>query len=112
MVKNRADSIDLKRQVAQDYFAGETLHRLAKHHDLLRNLIRIWVRKYEAGALEEGTAAAALLQCYEARIAALDSHCCARNYHKPSGPRPSNNRAKGSRHVPHAGTWEREASHV
>jgi hypothetical protein len=45
-----------------------------------------------------------LLQCYEARIAALDSHCCARNYHKRSGPRPSNNRAKGSRHVPHAGT--------
>ena len=53
MVKNRTHSIDFKRQVAQDYLAGETLHGLAKRHDLSRNLIRIWVRKYEAGALDE-----------------------------------------------------------
>lgn len=85
MVKNRTHSINFKRRVAQDYLADETLHRLAERHDQSRNLIRIWVRKYETGALEEGTAAAALLQCYEARIAALDSHCCARNYHKRSG---------------------------
>jgi transposase len=72
MVKNRTHSIDFKRQVAQDYLAGEPLHSLAKRHDLSRNLIRIWVRKYEAGALDEDTAAAALLQEYEARIAALE----------------------------------------
>ena len=72
MVKNRTHSIDFKRQVAQDYLAGEPLHSLARRHDLSRNLIRIWVRKYEAGALDEDTAAAALLQEYEARIAALD----------------------------------------
>ena len=72
MAKNRTHSIDFKRQVAQDYLAGETLHGLAKRHDLSRNLIRIWVRKYEAGALDEDTAAAALLQEYEARIAALE----------------------------------------
>ena len=72
MVKNRTHSIDFKRQVAQDYLAGETLHSLARRHDLSRNLIRIWVRKYEAGALDEDTAAAALLQEYEARIAALE----------------------------------------
>ncbi len=50
MAKNRTHSIDVKRQVAQDYLAGETLHGLAKRHDLSRNLIRIWARKYEAGA--------------------------------------------------------------
>ena len=72
MVKNRTHSIDFKRQVAQDYLAGETLHSLAKRHDLSRNLIRIWVRRYEAGALDEDTAAAALLQEYEARMAALE----------------------------------------
>ncbi len=72
MVKNRTHSIDFKRQVAQDYLAGEPLHSLARRHDLSRNLIRIWVRKYEAGALDEDTAAAALLQEYEARIAALE----------------------------------------
>jgi transposase-like protein len=72
MAKNRTHSIDFKRQVAQDYLAGEPLHGLARRHDLSRNLIRIWVRKYEAGALDEDTAAAALLQEYEARIAALE----------------------------------------
>jgi transposase len=72
MAKNRTHSIDFKRQVAQDYLAGEPLHSLARRHDLSRNLIRIWVRKYEAGALDEDTAAAALLQEYEARIAALE----------------------------------------
>ncbi|SCZ13865.1 transposase, partial [Microvirga guangxiensis] len=72
MAKHRTHSIDFKRQVAQDYLAGETLHGLAKRHDLSRNLIRIWIRKYEAGALDEDTAAAELLQEYEARIAALE----------------------------------------
>jgi len=65
MAKNRTHSIDFKRQVAPDYLAGEPLHSLARRHDLSRNLIRIWVRKYEAGALDEDTAAAALLQEYE-----------------------------------------------
>lgn len=50
MAKHRTHSIDFKRQVAQDYLAGETLHGLAKRHDLLRNLIRIWVRKYDTAA--------------------------------------------------------------
>jgi transposase-like protein len=72
MAKKRSHSIDFKRQVAQDYLAGEPLHSLARRHDPSRNLIRIWVRKYEAGALDEDTAAAALLQEDEARIAALE----------------------------------------
>jgi transposase len=38
--------------VAQEYIAGETLHGLAKRHDLSRNLIRIWVAKFEAGAFD------------------------------------------------------------
>ena len=40
MVKHRTHSIEFKRQVAQEYLAGETLHGLAKRHDLSRNLIR------------------------------------------------------------------------
>ena len=44
MAKHRTHSIEFKRQVAQEYLAGETLHGLAKRHDLSRNLIRIWVR--------------------------------------------------------------------
>jgi len=72
MAKHRAHSTDFKRQVAQEYLAGETLHALAKRHDLSQNLIRIWVAKYEAGAFEDEVRAADLLQEYEAKIAALE----------------------------------------
>jgi transposase len=72
MAKHRTCSIEFKRQVAQDYLAGETLHGLAKRHGLSRNLIRVWVQKQEAGALDEDAAAAELLQEYEARIAVLE----------------------------------------
>jgi hypothetical protein len=34
MAKHRSHSIAFKRQVAQEYIAGETLHGLAKRHDL------------------------------------------------------------------------------
>ena len=44
----------------------ETLHGLSKRHDICRNLIRVWVQKYEAGAFNEDVQAADLLQQYEA----------------------------------------------
>ena len=72
MAKHRSHSIEFKRQIAQEFIAGETLHALAKRHDLSRNLIRIWVKKLEAGALDEDARAADLLQDYEAKIAALE----------------------------------------
>jgi len=50
MPRHRSHSIEFKRQVAQEFVAGETLHRLAKRHDISRNLIRVWVAKFEAGA--------------------------------------------------------------
>ena len=72
MAKHRTHSTEFKRQVVQEYLAGETLHGLANRHDLSRNLIRIWVEKYQAGGLDEDAVAADLLQSYEARIAALE----------------------------------------
>ena len=72
MAKHRTHSIEFKRQVAQDFIAGETLHGLAKRHDISRNLIQIWVKKLEAGAFDEDARAADLLQEYEAKIAALE----------------------------------------
>ena len=72
MAKHRTHSIEFKRQVAQDFIAGETLHGLAKRHDISRNLIRIWVKKLEAGAFDEDAFAADLLHEYEAKIAALE----------------------------------------
>jgi transposase len=72
MANHRTHTIEFKRQVAQEFLAGETLHGLAKRHDICRNLIRVWVQKYEAGDFDEDAQAADLLQHYEARIAALE----------------------------------------
>ena len=72
MPRHRSHSVAFKRQVAEEYFAGETLHGLAKRHDISRNLIRVWVAKYEAGAFDDDAKAADLLQAYKARIAALE----------------------------------------
>ena len=72
MAKHRAHSVEFKRQVVQEYLAGETLHALSKRHDVSRNLIRVWIQKYEAGAFDEDAAAADVIQEYEARITALE----------------------------------------
>jgi transposase-like protein len=72
MARHRSHSIEFKRQVAQEFVAGETLYALAKRHDISRTLIRVWIKKLEAGALDEDAQAADLLQEYEARIAALE----------------------------------------
>ena len=72
MTRHRSHSIEFKRQVAQEYVAGETLHALAKRHDVSRNLIRVWVAKYEAGAFDADAQAADLILEYEAKIAVLE----------------------------------------
>lgn len=67
--RHRSHSVEFRRQVAQEFLAGEALHGLAQRHDVSRILIRIWVEKYEAGAFDEDARAADLSQAYEARIA-------------------------------------------
>ena len=58
--------------MAEEFVAGETLHSLSKRHDISRQLIRIWVGKLEAGALDDDKQAADLIQEYEAKITALE----------------------------------------
>ena len=41
MAKHRTRSIEFKREVSQEFLAGETVHGLAKRHDICRNLIRL-----------------------------------------------------------------------
>ena len=72
MAKHRTHSIEFKRQVVQEFLGGESPHALAKRHGVSRNLIKIWVAKYEAGGLDSDAAAADVLADYEARIAALE----------------------------------------
>jgi transposase len=72
MTKHRSHNAAFKRQVAEEFIAGETLHALSKRHDISGQLIRIWVGKCEAGALDDDVQAADQLQEYEAKIAALE----------------------------------------
>jgi transposase len=72
MAKHRTHSIEFKRQVVQEFLGGESYDALAKRHGISRNLIKIWVAKYEAGGLDSDLAAADVLADYEARIAALE----------------------------------------
>jgi transposase-like protein len=72
MTKNRSYSIAFKRQVAEEYLAGAAPSELGKRHDLCRNLIRIWVRKHEAGEYDDDVRAADTLQEFEAKVAALE----------------------------------------
>lgn len=73
MARQRTYPVAFKRQVAQEYLSGEvSLHGLAKRNGICRNLIRVWVEKYERGEFDDEAEAANLLEQYEARIAALE----------------------------------------
>jgi transposase-like protein len=73
MAKQRNYSTEFKRQVVLEHLAGETLYGLSKRHDVSRNVIRLWIARYEAdGDLNDDTTAGDLLQDYKARIAALE----------------------------------------
>jgi transposase len=60
MAKHRTHLIEFKRQVVQEFLGGEC-HPLAKRHGISRNLIKIWVAKYDAGGLDSDAAAADVL---------------------------------------------------
>lgn len=68
----RSYSTAFKRQVAEEYHAGCTLHSLSKQHDISRNLVRVWIEKYDAGQYDDEVEAAGLLPEYHAKIAALE----------------------------------------
>ena len=72
MTKNRSYSIAFKRQVAEEYLAGAAPSVLGERHDVCRNLVRIWMRKYEAGEYDDDARAADTLQEFEAKVAALE----------------------------------------
>jgi transposase len=58
MAKHRSHSVAFKRQVAEEFTAGEALHALSKRHDISRQLTRIRLGKVEAGALDDDVQAA------------------------------------------------------
>jgi transposase-like protein len=73
MARHRSFSFEFKRQVVLDFLEGRTgMRELARQHSLSRNLIRLWIQKYEAGQLTDEVADGARIAEYEAKIAELE----------------------------------------
>src|SRR3954465_10470759 len=70
MARYRTYTVEFKRQVVEEHLGGGTsLNQLARRHDISRELLRTWVKKYEAGDLAGGRPATPDRRAYEAKIA-------------------------------------------
>jgi transposase len=73
MARYRTYTVEFKRQVVEEHLGGGTsLNQLARRHDISRELLRIWVRKYEAGEFVSDGPSQADRRAYEAKIAGLE----------------------------------------
>ena len=70
MARYRTHTIEFKRRVAEEHLGGGVgLSELARRHGISRELLRIWVRKHEAGEFASGGSPRADRRAYEAKIA-------------------------------------------
>ena len=68
MARYRTYTVEFKRQVVEEHLGGGTsLNQLARRHDLSRELLRIWVRKDEAGEFANDGPTQADRRAYEAQ---------------------------------------------
>ena len=72
MARYRTYTIEFKRRVVEEHLAGVSLAELARRHDISRELLRTWVKKYEAGDLAGGRPTTPDRRAYEAKIAGLE----------------------------------------
>ena len=73
MARCRTYTVEFKRRVAEEHLgAGTSLNELARRHDISRELLRIWVRKYEAGEFAGGGPPKLDRRAYEAKVAGLE----------------------------------------
>ena len=73
MARYRAYTIEFKRRVVEEHLSGGTsLSELARRHDISRELLRTWARKYEAGEFASDGPTKADRRGYEAKIAGLE----------------------------------------
>ncbi len=77
MALYRTDTVEFERQVLEEHLSGGTsLNQLARRHDISRELLRIWVRKYEAGEFTGDGPTKADRRVYEAKIGPRPSMRC------------------------------------
>ena len=59
-------------RLPKEYLAGASLNALGRKHEVARNLIRIWVAKYQAGEYEPDFIPMPRLSAHEVKIAELE----------------------------------------
>ena len=73
MARYRTYTVEFKRRLAEEHRgAGTSLNRLARRHDISRELLRGWVKKYEAGEFAGDGPPRANGRAYGAKIASLE----------------------------------------
>ena len=73
MARHRSFSSEFKRQISREFLEGRSgMHELARRYSPSPNLIRIWVRKYEAGEFSDKLAEEVRIAEYERKIAELE----------------------------------------
>src|ERR1700680_3731429 len=73
MARHRSFSSEFKRELAKEFLDGRAgLHELARRHSLSRNLIRLWIRKHEAGEFIGELAEAGYIAQDDGKIAKLE----------------------------------------
>jgi transposase-like protein len=73
MARHRGFSSEFKRQISRDFLEGRAgMHELARRYSISRNLIRLWIRKYEAGEFTDELSESVRITEYERKIAELE----------------------------------------
>ena len=72
MARYRTYTVEFKRRVAEEHLGGVSLNELARRPDISRELLRTWVKKYEAGAFAGDGPVRPDRRAYEAKIAGLE----------------------------------------
>ncbi len=73
MARYQTYTIEFKRRLVEEHLSGGVgLSDLARRHDISRELLRIRVRKHEAGEFASDASPRAGRRAYEAKIAGLE----------------------------------------
>lgn len=73
MARYRTYTVEFKRQLVEEHLGGAAgLSGLARRHDISRELLRTWVKKFEAGEFAGDGPAKPDRRAYEAKIAGLE----------------------------------------
>ena len=73
MARYRTHTVEFMQRLVEEHFgSGAGLSELARRHDISRELLRLWVKKHEAGEFASDGPTGSGRRAYEAKIAGLE----------------------------------------